>query len=98
MENMAKKFRDQPHNPLQTALYWVEYALRHNATNGADFLNPKSRFMCSLIAYSVDVELFIVSVVVTSLLATIIVAFKLVCSLRLSKNVNSKSNKKKKKQ
>lgn len=93
---MAKKFRDQPRNPLQTALYWVEYALRHNATNGADFLNPKSRFMCSLIAYSVDVELFIVFVVVTSGLVSIIIAIKLVCGRIMSKNVNSKRNKKKK--
>ncbi|XP_066142819.1 UDP-glycosyltransferase UGT5-like [Euwallacea fornicatus] len=64
MDQFAKKFRDQPQNPLLKALYWVEYVLRHNATEGADFLTPKTRNMSYLLAYSGDVELSLISILV----------------------------------
>uniref|UniRef100_T1GV86 Glucuronosyltransferase n=1 Tax=Megaselia scalaris TaxID=36166 RepID=T1GV86_MEGSC len=27
---MSKRYRDQPLTPLETAIYWVEYVIRHN--------------------------------------------------------------------
>lgn len=26
---MSKRFRDQPQSPLQRAIYWIEYVMRH---------------------------------------------------------------------
>ncbi|XP_066262229.1 UDP-glycosyltransferase UGT5-like [Euwallacea similis] len=78
MDQFAKKFRDQPQNPLQKALYWVEYVLRHNATKGADFLTPKTRDMSSFLAYSVDVELFLIVLLVLSGVGAIKISFVVV--------------------
>ncbi|CAG9766430.1 unnamed protein product [Ceutorhynchus assimilis] len=85
MEALSRKFRDQPQNPLQKALYWIEYSLRHNSTN---FLNPRSRYTCPWIDHPADVQLFLFFVFLLSL--TIIVLRILWC------NNGSRNDKKKK--
>ena len=39
MENMHRLFRDQKEHPLERAVWWVEYVIRHK---GAQFLKPHS--------------------------------------------------------
>lgn len=95
MDRLAKKFRDQPQSPVQKAMYWIEYVLRHNATNGADFLTPKSRFSSLLGTYSTDVELFLLFVAILSVVLTISLgAFTFLTVLSNRNKSKIKNNKK----
>lgn len=38
MTKLSKAFRDRPSPPTETAVWWVEYVLRHDNTN--DYLLP----------------------------------------------------------
>lgn len=96
MEQFARKFRDQPQNPLQKALYWVEYLLRNNATGGADFLTPQTRNVSSFIAHPVDVQLFLIVIFVLSVAVVLTVTVKLTVRRVLSKKLDSAKIKKKK--
>ncbi|XP_018569262.1 UDP-glucuronosyltransferase 2B7 [Anoplophora glabripennis] len=56
MKEISKRMRDQQNTPLETAVFWSEYAMRHNGTN---FLSPRSRDMSFFVASSTDVQLFL---------------------------------------
>lgn len=34
MQRKSAIFRDRPQNPIETALFWIDFALRHNDTIG----------------------------------------------------------------
>ncbi|KAL1513968.1 hypothetical protein ABEB36_003302 [Hypothenemus hampei] len=93
MEKYAWKFRDQPQSALVKAVYWVEYVLRHNATQGADFLTPKARFLGSFKASYFDVELFLIIAVIISLIVVVKV-LELVLN-QVKKPIEKKNEKKK---
>ncbi|KAJ8940067.1 hypothetical protein NQ314_010901 [Rhamnusium bicolor] len=59
MKEISKRMRDQPQSPLDTAIFWIEYAMRYNGTH---FLNPKSRDISLFVSSSTDVILFLISV------------------------------------
>lgn len=54
---MSRVFRDQPQTPLERALFWVEFVLRHD---GAYFLKSASRDLSLFKYQSYDVVLFLV--------------------------------------
>ncbi|XP_061716027.1 UDP-glycosyltransferase UGT5-like [Cydia pomonella] len=60
MENakkIAARFKDRPMKPLDTAVWWTEYVIRHK---GADFIKPPQM---SYIAYqNLDIYLFLISI------------------------------------
>nr|QIK00370.1 UDP-glycosyltransferase [Xylotrechus quadripes] len=58
----SRRMKDQPQQPLERAVFWAEYAMRHD---GAHFLNPMSRDMPIFVSSSTDVILFLTSVCVT---------------------------------
>ncbi|XP_050305732.1 UDP-glycosyltransferase UGT5 [Anthonomus grandis grandis] len=76
MEEFAIKIRDQPYDQLKKAVYWVEYVMRHNSSNGADFLIPKSRDTCHLVAYNVDVYIFVFVFIVIFIVFCLFVILK----------------------
>lgn len=39
---MSQRYRDQPIDPLEKAIYWTEYVLRHQ---GAEFLQSPAKFL-----------------------------------------------------
>lgn len=92
MEEMAKKFRDQPQSPLQRAIYWVQYVLKNNATGRATFLNPKTRFEGTWTVWYTDVELFLL----TSTLLFVLIIVKIV-QVHLASKKDLKKKKKTKK-
>ncbi|XP_019758071.2 UDP-glucosyltransferase 2 [Dendroctonus ponderosae] len=95
MDQLAKKFRDQPQSPVQKAIYWIEYVLRHNATDGADFLTPKSRFSSFYGTYSTDVELFLLSAaILTTILTASLGIFTLLTILSNRSKSTMRGNKK----
>ncbi|XP_047991531.1 UDP-glucosyltransferase 2-like [Leguminivora glycinivorella] len=57
-KKIAARFKDRPMKPLDTAVWWTEYVIRHK---GAEFMKPPTM---SYIAYhNLDVYLFVISVI-----------------------------------
>ncbi|CAG7826705.1 unnamed protein product, partial [Allacma fusca] len=56
---LSRAFKDQMQTPLERAIFWVEYVLRHN---GAPHLRSAARELNFFQYHSVDVILFIGSV------------------------------------
>ncbi|XP_046661745.1 UDP-glucosyltransferase 2-like isoform X2 [Homalodisca vitripennis] len=67
MRRLSQQFRDRPMTPLQTAVYWTEYVIRHQ---GAPHLRPASVNM-PLYQYLLLDVIF----VLTALLAFVLLAF-----------------------
>ncbi|XP_019872404.1 UDP-glycosyltransferase UGT5-like [Aethina tumida] len=60
VKDVSERFRSLPLQPLDAAVHWVEYSLKHNGTS---FLNLKSRHMSFLQYTCLDIVLFLVGIV-----------------------------------
>lgn len=40
MMTVSKRFKDRPHRPVDTAIWWIQYILRHD--NSHEFMMPLS--------------------------------------------------------
>ena len=73
-------FRDQLQTPLERAVYWTEFVLRHNGTNhlrlGSVDLAPYQRAL-------IDVYLVLFTIALIPLLLTVLCFKKCVCSRKL---------------
>ncbi|PWA29053.1 hypothetical protein CCH79_00006245 [Gambusia affinis] len=56
MQRLSRLHRDQPMKPIDTALFWIEYVIRHK---GAGHLKAQSNRMPWYVYHSVDVVLFL---------------------------------------
>ncbi|XP_038557751.1 UDP-glucuronosyltransferase 2C1-like [Micropterus salmoides] len=69
MQRLSRLHRDQPLKPLDTALFWIEFVIRHK---GAAHLKAESYRLPWYYYHSVDVFLFLAGVVLLVLLAIFI--------------------------
>ncbi|XP_061733728.1 UDP-glucuronosyltransferase 2C1-like isoform X1 [Nerophis ophidion] len=65
IQRLSRLHRDQPIAPLDNAIFWIEFVMRHK---GAAHLRTESYKMPWYIYYSLDVYLFLAGVVVTGLI------------------------------
>ena len=65
---MRTLFLDQKETPVERAVWWVEYVIRHN---GADFLKPKSMSLRWYEYYLLDVILFLLLVCIVVMVIAI---------------------------
>ncbi|XP_058975190.1 UDP-glucosyltransferase 2-like [Musca domestica] len=90
VKTLSKRFRDQPLTPMETAIFWVEYVLRHD---GAPHIRNAGQDLSFWQYHNIDVYLLLAS--------CIFVVFTLIASLiRFGKKIicaSSKSTKKSKK-
>nr|CAI5865824.1 unnamed protein product [Callosobruchus analis] len=56
MKETSSRMRDQVQSPLERAVYWIEYSIRHNGTH---ILNLKSRDLPLFITNGLDIYLFL---------------------------------------
>lgn len=70
MKKASERFRDRSETPLQRAIFWVEYLMRHK---NADFLNTGARHMNFVTSTSLDVIVFFIFLVVVA--ATLLLKF-----------------------
>uniref|UniRef100_A0A674D720 UDP glucuronosyltransferase 5 family, polypeptide F1 n=1 Tax=Salmo trutta TaxID=8032 RepID=A0A674D720_SALTR len=68
MQRLSRLHRDVPMEPLDTALFWIEFVMRHK---GAAHLRTESYRMPWYSYHSVDVMVFLLAVVLFTLLAFI---------------------------
>lgn len=57
MQKLSNQFRDRQETPLQRAVFWVEYVLRHKDVKN---LSPKGRYMSFFAREKLDIAGFIV--------------------------------------
>ncbi|CAH1987225.1 unnamed protein product [Acanthoscelides obtectus] len=67
-KRLSEIYRDRPLSPLDTAIYWVEYVLRHK---GAHFMKTAAVHMPWYQYYLIDVIGFLVIILTSSILLTI---------------------------
>ncbi|XP_068169708.1 UDP-glucuronosyltransferase 2A2-like [Antennarius striatus] len=79
MQRLSRLHRDQPMKPMDTALFWIEYVMRHK---GAAHLRTDSYKMPWYSYHSVDVMLFLVGVALI-ILSTIAALIRCLCSVCL---------------
>nr|CAH7745279.1 unnamed protein product [Callosobruchus chinensis] len=83
MKETSSRMRDQVQTPLERAVYWIEYSIRHNGTH---FLNLKSRDLPLFIANGLDIHLFLLLVGCATLLVIISVCkYCFTCTTRKPK-------------
>ncbi|XP_072375320.1 UDP-glucosyltransferase 2-like [Diabrotica undecimpunctata] len=63
-KKLSQIIKDQPQTPLERAVFWVEFAIRNNGTH---ILDPASRHMSYFITSSLDIYLFLASVIIVIL-------------------------------
>ncbi|XP_044191152.1 UDP-glucuronosyltransferase 2B17-like [Thunnus albacares] len=76
MQRLSRLHRDQPMKPLDRALFWIEFVMRHK---GAAHLRTESYKLPWYSYHSVDVMLFLVGVVLI-ILGTFAAFIKCLCS------------------
>ncbi|XP_061567257.1 UDP-glucuronosyltransferase 2C1-like [Cololabis saira] len=69
MQRLSRLHRDQPMNPLDTALFWIEFVMRHK---GAAHLKAQCYKMSWFTYHSVDVVLFLTGALLLMLLCSFI--------------------------
>ncbi|XP_041854848.1 UDP-glucuronosyltransferase 2A2-like [Melanotaenia boesemani] len=73
MQELSRLHRDQPMKPLDRAMFWIEFVMRHK---GAAHLRTESYKMSMIQYYSIDVVAFLLAVTLT-VFAVFIYAVKL---------------------
>ncbi|XP_037546799.1 UDP-glucuronosyltransferase 2A2-like [Nematolebias whitei] len=69
MQRLSRLHNDQPMKPMDTAVFWIEFVMRHK---GAAHLKTQSYKMSWYIYHSVDVVLFLTAVVLLMILTTVL--------------------------
>ncbi|XP_056222001.1 UDP-glucuronosyltransferase 1-2-like [Seriola aureovittata] len=75
MKHLSDLHRDKPMHPLETALFWIEFVMRHN---GASHLRTESYKMPRYAYYSVDVICFLLAILLL-LTATVVGSIRFLC-------------------
>ncbi|XP_052899159.1 UDP-glycosyltransferase UGT5-like [Anopheles moucheti] len=86
-QSISARYRDQPQEPLDLAVYWVEYVIRHH---GAVHLKSAGQELGFLQYHGIDVIATIIGVPVLFFY----LLFKLLCGGRSRKNVSVNAKKK----
>lgn len=84
-KEIEERFKDRPMDPLDTAIYWIEYVIRHK---GADFVKNPALKMSWLEYTMLDVYAFIIIVIIL-IVVGIVKLLTLIISLVSKQNNNA---------
>ena len=87
-EKLSELMRDQPETPLERAVYWTEFVMKHK---GAKHLRLGSRYLAPYQRAMIDVYGVIAAVILLPIALLVVVIRKCCCS----KRVKSEDDKKK---
>lgn len=73
-KEISRRFQDRPMSALDTAMFWIEYVIRHK---GADFMKNPAMKLSWISYYMLDILAFILLVIVVFLL----ISFKIITLL-----------------
>ncbi|XP_046865337.1 UDP-glycosyltransferase UGT5 [Drosophila willistoni] len=74
IRRMSTQFRDQPMKPLETAVWWIEYVLRHK---GAHYMRLAEHDMAFLQYYNIDLVSIILGRIGLTAIIVILLGYKL---------------------
>lgn len=75
IKEASRKYHDQPQTPLERAVFWTEYVLRHQ---GADDLSLPGRDMYFFQTSNMDVVLFL-SISILTIIYILVKCFHMIC-------------------
>lgn len=87
VSRLSNLFRDQLETPLERAVYWTEFVLRHN---GAEHLRLGSRDQNFIQRNLVDVYLILILIGIIPLVLTLFCVWKICCQNGKTKFVSRK--------
>lgn len=76
MKKISSRFRDRLNSPLETAIFWLEYVIRHN---GSEFLKSPMANMSFVEYYTFELLLVSFAIVVFTLLLVMLVMMYRTC-------------------
>lgn len=79
MVSLSRKFKDRPAKPVDTAVWWTEYVLRHDDHSD---LKPLGMYQNWFVRRSLDVWAFVFTMILIALLTVSYVAIKILKCLR----------------
>jgi glucuronosyltransferase len=88
---VSRAFRDRPITPLNTAIFWTEYVIRHR---GAPHMRSAALELSWYQYLLLDV-IAVLFVIAAAILITLYVVFKRLLLLVMSKSLHSKAENKK---
>ncbi|XP_019712691.1 UDP-glucuronosyltransferase 2C1-like isoform X2 [Hippocampus comes] len=77
MQRLSRLQRDQPITPMEQAVFWIEYVIRHK---GAEHLKAQSNKMSSVVYHSIDVIVALLTVILL-LVFTCLFVLRLMCRI-----------------
>lgn len=89
MKKVTEIFKDRPTPPLENAVWWIEYILRHDDTN--EFLRPPSVNLPWWKRRNVDIWVTATLIFVSIPLLTLVILYKLVAAIFSSKKIKPSS-------
>lgn len=90
VKKAAQLYRDRPQHPLDTAVYWTEYVMRHN---GAKHMQSQAVDMYWFQYHSIDVIATVLIAIWLCFKITVIIwrrFWRLVCGSKSTKSIKSK--------
>ncbi|KAM7343503.1 UDP-glucosyltransferase 2-like isoform 2-T2 [Cochliomyia hominivorax] len=89
-KTLSQRFRDQQNTPMERAIYWIEYVLRHK---GAAHLRNMGQSLTWWQFYNIDVILFIICLcilLITLALIILKIIIEFLCNVKVRKNIEVK--------
>ncbi|XP_072949143.1 UDP-glycosyltransferase UGT5-like isoform X2 [Epargyreus clarus] len=88
-EEVSQRFKDRPMSSLDTAMWWIEYVIRHK---GADFMKSKTRDMSWFKYFMLDIYLVIIVTIVAliSLMVIVVKTFRRLFRVQVTKKLKQK--------
>ena len=77
-KDLSKAFKDRPLEPLETAIYWIEYVINNK---GGDLMRPYSVHMPCYTYYALDVICFLILVKILAIYVLIKISKLIYCKL-----------------
>lgn len=70
-KKMSERFKDRPLSAMDTAMYWIEYVIRHK---GANYMKTPAKDLTWVAYNMLDVYAFIIAIFIVTLYVTLRVA------------------------
>jgi glucuronosyltransferase len=87
VKKVAARLRDQPQTPMEKAVYWTEYVLRHE---GAHFMQTSAQYLSFVEYNNLDIFALVALVIFSAIFVPTFVACRIFKRLFSKKPKNSK--------
>lgn len=77
MKKVSKLFKDRPMTPVDTALWWVEFVLRHDSEEITEYLQSRSVNQSWWVRRQLDVWLFLAAVAALAVIIPSYILYRL---------------------